>query len=43
MRAFFFPTQKKKSNVTLFEYVLLITMMVPIARAGASTILDRMQ
>jgi hypothetical protein len=31
-----------KSNVTLVEYILILTMLSPIAHAGASTLLDKL-
>ena len=44
MRAFLSRMRRnKKSNVTIFEYVLIITMLIPIANAGASTIIDKLQ
>jgi len=30
------------SNVSLVEYILIITMLIPIANAGASTLLDKL-
>ncbi len=32
----------KKSNVTLVEYILIVTMLIPIADAGASTLLNKL-
>jgi len=31
-----------KSNVTLVEYILILTMLIPIAHAGGSTLLDKL-
>jgi hypothetical protein len=40
MRAFL--SRNTKSNVTLVEYILIITMLIPIANAGASTLLGKL-
>ncbi len=32
----------KSSNVTLVEYILIVTMLIPIANAGASTLLNKL-
>ena len=43
MRAFFSGLGRKKtSGVSLVEYILIIAMAIPIANAGASTLLDRL-
>ena len=43
MRAFLSRTRgNKKSNVTTFEYILIIAMSVPIASAGVSTIITKL-
>jgi hypothetical protein len=43
MRAFLSRMGRNtKSNVTLVEYILIITMAIPIANAGASTLLDKL-
>ncbi|CAN3991882.1 hypothetical protein [Methylocystis bryophila] len=34
--------ENQKSNVTLLEYMLLVTMLIPIADAGASTLLNKL-
>ena len=44
MRAFLSRMGRKtKSNVTLLEYMLIVTMLIPIANAGASTLLDKLR
>jgi len=43
MRAFLSHMGRNtKSNVTLVEYILIITMAIPIANAGASTLLGKL-
>jgi hypothetical protein len=43
MRAFLSRVGRNtKSNVTLVEYILIVTMLIPIANAGASTLLDKL-
>ncbi len=43
MRAFFSGLGRNKtSGVSLVEYILIITMAIPVANAGASTLLDRL-
>jgi len=43
MRAFLSRMRgNKKSNVTLVEYILIITMLIPIADAGAFTLLNKL-
>jgi hypothetical protein len=43
MRAFLSRLRgKKKSNVTLVEYILIVTMLIPIADAGAFTLLNKL-
>ncbi|MFY9658912.1 MAG: hypothetical protein WAK01_20405 [Methylocystis sp.] len=43
MRAIFSGLGRKKTTgVSLVEYILIIAMAIPIANAGASTLLERL-